>query len=105
MLSQHLVLLGLLSAVGCQSSDVYWGSYELTIPGGSGAGNAVQHLNLPENAPEFFQFSALKTGPPAAPTFPPQTAPLQVIPQPPVQPQQLEVLTNDQPQQEERFLT
>ena len=33
----------------------YWGSYELTIPGGSGSGNAVQHLNLPENAPEFFQ--------------------------------------------------
>ena len=50
----------------------------------------------------------------AAPTFPPQTAPLQVFPQqqpavqppqPPAQPQQLEVLTRDQPQQEQRFLT
>ena len=47
----------------------YWGSYELTIPGGSGSGNAVQHLSLPDNAPEFFQFSALKNGPLPAPTF------------------------------------
>ena len=49
----------------------YWGSYSLTIPGGSGAGNAVQLLTLPENAPEFFQFAAFKNGPLAAPTHPP----------------------------------
>ena len=53
----------------CRAQTPYWGSYELTIPGGSGAGNAVQHLNLPDNAPEFFQFSALKNGPLPAPTF------------------------------------
>ena len=36
----------------------YWGSYDLTIPGGSGAGNAVEHLSLPDNAPDFFKFAA-----------------------------------------------
>jgi len=68
-----LHLLSLFLTTSCQN-NVYWGSYELTIPGGSGSGNAVQHLSLPDNAPEFFQFSALKNGPlPAssavAPTF------------------------------------
>ena len=82
----------------------YWGSYELTIPGGSGSGNAVQHLNLPENAPEFFQFSALKNGPAAAPTFPPPAA-LEVIPQlqPATQPQQLQVFTNRKPSPQQRL--
>merc|ERR1712106_143753 len=52
-------------------SDVYWGSYELNIPGGSGAGNAVRDLKLPENAPEFFQFAAFESQPFAAPQFTP----------------------------------
>jgi len=52
-------------------SDVYWGSYELNIPGGSGAGNAVRDLKLPENAPEFFQFAAFDSQPFAAPQFTP----------------------------------
>merc|ERR1712106_228173 len=52
-------------------SDVYWGSYELNIPGGSGAGNAVRDLKLPENAPEFFQFAAFDSQPFAAPQFAP----------------------------------
>merc|ERR1711874_180790 len=52
-------------------SDVYWGSYELNIPGGSGAGNAVRDLKLPENAPEFFQFAAFNSLPFAAPQFTP----------------------------------
>ena len=34
----------------------YWGSYDLTIPGGSGAGNAVELLNLPSNAPTLPNF-------------------------------------------------
>ena len=82
----------------------YWGSYELTIPGGSGSGNAVQHLNLPENAPEFFQFSALKNGPAAAPTFAPPAA-LEIIPQlqPTSQPQQLQVFTNRKPSPQQRL--
>merc|ERR1712106_182175 len=52
-------------------SDGYWGSYELNIPGGSGAGNAVRDLKLPENAPEFFQFAAFESQPFAAPQFTP----------------------------------
>merc|ERR1711874_770456 len=52
-------------------SDVYWGSYELNIPGGSGSGNAVRDLKLPENAPEFFQFAAFNSLPFAAPQFTP----------------------------------
>jgi len=52
-------------------SDVYWGSYELNIPGGSGSGNAVKDLKLPENAPEFFQFAAFNSQPFAAPQFAP----------------------------------
>jgi len=55
----------------------YWGSYELNIPGGSGSGNAVRDLKLPENAPEFFQFAAFNSQPFAAPQFAPvvQSAP------------------------------
>eukprot|EP00091_Calanus_sinicus_P025636 TRINITY_DN9882_c0_g1_i1.p1 TRINITY_DN9882_c0_g1~~TRINITY_DN9882_c0_g1_i1.p1 ORF type:complete len:234 (-),score=50.83 TRINITY_DN9882_c0_g1_i1:288-989(-) len=60
-------------------SDVYWGSYELNIPGGSGSGNAVHDLKLPENAPEFFQFAAFNGQPFAAPQFNP-------VPQPAPQP-------------------
>jgi len=60
-----LVVVGVLG----QNSDIYWGSYDLTIPGGSGAGNAVQLLSLPENAPEFFKFAAFKNQPIAAPQF------------------------------------
>ena len=72
--------------VACNSCVCsYWGSYSLTIPGGSGAGNAVQLLTLPENAPEFFQFAAFKNGPLAAPTHPPAlAAPPQVLPSLPV---------------------
>ena len=81
----------------------YWGSYELTIPGGSGAGNAVQLLNLPDNAPEFFQFSALKNGPLPAPTFESveqqQQLVLQQQQQLVLQQQQQLVLQQQQPQQ------
>jgi len=56
-------------------SDVYWGSYELNIPGGSGSGNAVQDLKLPENAPEFFKFAAFNSQPFAAPQFNPVAQP------------------------------
>ena len=41
----------------------YWGSYDLTIPGGSGAGSAVKHLSLPDNAPDFFKFAAFNRQP------------------------------------------
>merc|ERR1712106_905474 len=61
-------MLGVVGVLG-QNSDIYWGSYDLTIPGGSGAGNAVQLLSLPENAPEFFKFAAFKNQPIAAPQF------------------------------------
>merc|ERR1711971_538871 len=108
MLFHLLTILSFLGPGLCQNSDIYWGSYELTIPGGSGSGNAVQHLNLPENAPEFFQFSALKTGPAAAPTFPPpaaQPAPLEVTPQlqPTSQPQHLQVFTQRNPSPQQRL--
>jgi len=64
-------------------SDVYWGSYELNIPGGSGSGNAVKDLKLPENAPEFFQFAAFNSQPFAAPQFAPVVqSPPQAAPQP-----------------------
>ena len=53
----------------------YWGSYNLVIPGGSGAGNAVEHLSLPENAPEFFKFAAFNNQPLAAPVFNPVALP------------------------------
>jgi len=65
--------------------DVYWGSYELNIPGGSGSGNAVKDLKLPENAPEFFQFAAFNSQPFAAPQFSPV---VQSVPQPAPAPQQ-----------------
>merc|ERR1712106_722449 len=61
-------MLGVVGVLG-QNSDIYWGSYDLTIPGGSGAGNAVQLLSLPENAPESFKFAAFKNQPVAAPQF------------------------------------
>ena len=35
----------------------------MTIPGGSGAGNAVEHLSLPETYPEFFKFAAFDRQP------------------------------------------
>merc|ERR1712106_436235 len=65
-----LQIVLLVAGVNGQS-DVYWGSYELNIPGGSGAGNAVLDLKLPENAPEFFQFAAFDSQPFAAPQFTP----------------------------------
>merc|ERR1712106_1093598 len=65
-----LQIVLLVAGVNGQS-DVYWGSYELNIPGGSGAGNAVRDLKLPENAPEFFQFAAFDSQPFAAPQFTP----------------------------------
>merc|ERR1712106_758739 len=65
-----LQIVLLVAGVNGQS-DVYWGSYELNIPGGSGAGNAVRDLKLPENAPEFFQFAAFESQPFAAPQFTP----------------------------------
>merc|ERR1712038_898489 len=69
-------------------SDVYWGSYELNIPGGSGSGNAVRDLKLPENAPEFFQFAAFNSQPFAAPQFAPV---VQSVPQAAQQPAPLRV--------------
>jgi len=39
-----------------QNDNIYWGSYDLTIPGGSGAGNAVELLSLPGNAPTLPNF-------------------------------------------------
>jgi len=98
-------------------SDVYWGSYELNIPGGSGAGNAVRDLKLPENAPEFFQFAAFDSQPFAAPQFTPaipsgprpapqtvlrtaqQPAPLTVRQQVRPAPQQQQARPAPQPQQ------
>jgi len=80
-------MLGVVGVLG-QNSDIYWGSYDLTIPGGSGAGNAVQLLSLPENAPEFFKFAAFKNQPVAAPQFSavavqaPQAAPARQSPRP-----------------------
>jgi len=80
-------MLGVVGVLG-QNSDIYWGSYDLTIPGGSGAGNAVQLLSLPENAPEFFKFAAFKNQPVAAPQFnavavqAPQAAPARQSPRP-----------------------
>merc|ERR1719315_914613 len=41
----------LLSLVKGQEDNTYWGSYGLTIPGGSGAGDATQLLTQPDNAP------------------------------------------------------
>merc|ERR1712055_655513 len=103
---QSVCITMIVSCVLSQNTDIYWGSYDLTIPGGSGAGNAVQHLSLPDNAPEFFQFAAFKNGPIPAQQFTtpplsaPQTAPgpapgprpvpQQVRPAP--QPQQLRVI-------------
>merc|ERR1712106_493178 len=80
-------MLGVVGVLG-QNSDIYWGSYDLTIPGGSGAGNAVQLLSLPENALEFFKFAAFKNQPVAAPQFnavavqAPQAAPARQSPKP-----------------------
>merc|ERR1712106_434885 len=80
-------MLGVVGVLG-RNSDIYWGSYDLTIPGGSGAGNAVQLLSLPENAPEFFKFAAFKNQPVAAPQFSavavqaPQAAPARQSPRP-----------------------
>jgi len=85
-----LVVVGVLG----QNSDIYWGSYDLTIPGGSGAGNTVQLLSLPENAPEFFKFAAFKNQPVAAPQFnavamqAPQAAAARQSPRPAPQPAQ-----------------
>merc|ERR1712106_864955 len=77
-------------------SDVYWGSYELNIPGGSGAGNAVRDLKLPENAPEFFQFAAFDSQPFAAPQFTPA---IPSAPRPAPLTVRQEVRTAPQPQQ------
>jgi len=66
-----MILFFLLATVVTGQGDIYWGSYELNIPGGSGSGNAVQDLKLPENAPEFFQFAAFSNQPVAAPQFNP----------------------------------
>merc|ERR1712106_1043831 len=80
-------MLGVVGVLG-QNSDIYWGSCDLTIPGGSGAGNAVQLLSLPENALEFFKFAAFKNQPVAAPQFnavavqAPQAAPARQSPRP-----------------------
>merc|ERR1712106_246980 len=111
-----LQIVLLVAGVNGQS-DVYWVSYELNIPGGSGAGNAVRDLKLPENAPEFFQFAAFDSQPFAAPQFTPaipsgprpapqtvlrtaqQPAPLTVRQQVRPAPQQQQARPAPQPQQ------
>merc|ERR1712215_543499 len=72
-----IVLLPLLVVSYCQEANTYWDSYDLTIPGGSGAGNAVQNLALPNNAPEFFKFANFDRQQPVQPARPVQ----QFIPQ------------------------
>merc|ERR1719334_233552 len=59
--SMHFIafLSCFVSVLSQQKGNIYWGSYDLTIPGGSGSGNAVDHLKLPDNAPQFFNFGAL----------------------------------------------
>merc|ERR1712106_166982 len=90
-----LQIVLLVAGVNGQS-DVYWGSYELNIPGGSGAGNAVRDLKLPENAPEFFQFAAFDSQPFAAPQFTPA---IPSAPRPAPLTVRQEVRTAPQPQQ------
>merc|ERR1712106_687506 len=90
-----LQIVLLVAGVNGQS-DVYWGSYELNIPGGSGAGNAVLDLKLPENAPEFFQFAAFDSQPFAAPQFTPA---IPSAPRPAPLTVRQEVRTAPQPQQ------
>jgi len=76
-----IVLLPILVVSNCQDTNTYWGSYDLTIPGGSGAGNAVQNLALPNNAPEFFKFANFDRQQPAQPVQPVQQQVKQFIPQ------------------------
>jgi len=75
-----IVLLPLLVVSYCQDANTYWGSYDLTIPGGSGAGNAVQNLALPNNAPDFFKFANFDRQQPVQPARPVQQV-KQFIPQ------------------------
>lgn len=85
-------LLGLVGGTQAQTDNVYWGSYDLTIPGGSGGGNAVELLTLPENAPSFFDFANFQ-GPrkplpnPVLPQPAPVTTRQQVPVSPPIQAQ------------------
>merc|ERR1712215_9244 len=77
-----IVLLPLLVLSYCQDANTYWGSYDLTIPGGSGAGNAVQNRALPNNAPEFFKFANFDRQQPVQPARPVQQQQVkQFIPQ------------------------
>jgi len=48
------LVFGSLMAASAQKEQ-YWGSYSLSIPGGSGTGNAVKLLQLPATAPHHVQ--------------------------------------------------
>jgi len=41
--------------------EQYWGSYSLSIPGGSGTGNAVKLLQLPATAPHHVQADVVRS--------------------------------------------
>merc|ERR1719362_2493545 len=41
--------------------EQYWGSYSLSIPGGSGTGNAVKLLQLPATAPHHAQAEVVRS--------------------------------------------
>jgi len=56
-----IILLFATLIVAAAQREQYWGSYSLSIPGGSGTGNAVKLLQLPATAPHHEQAEVVRS--------------------------------------------